>query len=162
MFDELDTILAELRQAGDPHAAGPLWGKVQKLLLKSKASKPHLAQVVMGRDVEELSRLVEHLRAGGSGEPPAEATAAVAPAADVDAATLKAAMRAFRKRLKLTRLDDESRINVSPMTSGRPSAISAILPPREFPGEVWQALVEQGELRDAGRGFFELAEEHPA
>lgn len=161
MFEELDTILAEIEAATDPHVAGPCWGKVQKLLLKSKADKGHLAQIVMGRDVAELRRLLQHLRAGGSGRPPAEAVEAAPTAGDIDAATLKAAMRAFRKRLKLTRLDDESRINVSPITAGRTSQISAIQPPHEFPAEVWQTLAAQGELRPAGQGFYELAEEPP-
>ena len=35
---------------------------------------------------------------------------------------LKAALKAFKKRLKLTCLDDQSRIGVGPMSSGRPRA----------------------------------------
>lgn len=158
MFDELDAIVAEIEGADDPHVAAHAWGKAQKMLLRSKADKRHLAQIIMGRDIGELKRLLSHLRSGGAGKPPAEAVK-TAPAADIDPATLRAAMRAFRKRLKLTRLDDESRINVSPITSGRRSQIDAILPPHEFASEVWAELVRQGELRDAGQGFYELAEE---
>lgn len=72
---------------------------------------------------------------------------------------LKSALKAFRKRLKLTRLDDESRLTSrNPMSAGKKSEIAAILPPREFPREVWQELARQGKLRDTGRGFYELVE----
>lgn len=71
---------------------------------------------------------------------------------------LKSAMKAFRKRLKLTKLDEESKISNRAMTSGRQSAIVAIMAPREYPKSVWDELVKQGKLKDAGRGFYELAE----
>lgn len=72
---------------------------------------------------------------------------------------LKSAMKAFRKRLKLTKLDDESRLNSrNPMSSGKKSEISAIMPPREFPHEVWEELVRQGKLKSAGGSFYELVE----
>lgn len=69
---------------------------------------------------------------------------------------LKAAMKAFKKRLKLTRLEDESRIGGSPLSSGRPSGIFAIAPPNQFPPSVWDELVRQGKLKRAGQGLYEL------
>jgi len=69
---------------------------------------------------------------------------------------LKAALKAFRKRLKLTRLDDQSRIGVGPFSSGRESGIVAISPPEQFPQAVWDELVRQGKLKRAGRGQYEL------
>jgi hypothetical protein len=71
---------------------------------------------------------------------------------------LKRAYKAFRKRLKLTRLDDESKVNRRPVTGGKGSGIVAIAPPVEFPQEVWDALVKQGKLKYAGHGLYELAE----
>ena len=56
---------------------------------------------------------------------------------------LKAAFKAFKKRLKLTQLDFESRLGGSPVTSGRSSGIVGIVPPIEFPAEVWEELVRQ-------------------
>ncbi len=70
---------------------------------------------------------------------------------------LNAALKAFRKRLKLTQLDDQSRIGVGPMSSGRPSGIVAITPPDQFPPAVWEELARQGKLRRAGSGLYELA-----
>ena len=66
-------------------------------------------------------------------------------------------MKAFRKRLKLTKLDDESRLGHKAMSSGRTSAVVAIMPPREYPQAVWDELVKQGRLKSAGGGFYELA-----
>jgi hypothetical protein len=71
--------------------------------------------------------------------------------------TLKAAMKAFRRRLKLTKLDQESKLSHKAMSSGRHSDIVAILPPREYPPAVWEALIREGKLRDSGGGFMELA-----
>lgn len=69
---------------------------------------------------------------------------------------LKAALKAFKKRLKLTCLDDQSRIGVGPMSSGRPSSIVAITPPDQFPQEVWDELARQGKIRRVGSGQYEL------
>jgi hypothetical protein len=70
---------------------------------------------------------------------------------------LKKALKAFRKRLKLTRLDAESSISGGPLSRQKPSIV-AIAPPSEFPQAVWDALVQQGKLRPAGRGLYELVE----
>ena len=69
---------------------------------------------------------------------------------------LKRALKAFKKRLKLTRLDDESRIGVGPMSGGRDSRIAAIMPPDQYPRSVWDELVKQGKLREGGHGMYEL------
>ena len=71
---------------------------------------------------------------------------------------LKAALKAFKKRLRLTCLDDQSRIGVGPLSSGRQSGIVAITPPDQFPQAVWDELVRQGKLKVAGSGLYELAQ----
>lgn len=71
---------------------------------------------------------------------------------------LRLAMKAFRKRLKLTKLDDESRIGHGPMSGGGQSGVVAITPPNQFPKDVWEELVEQGKLKRAGKGIYELVE----
>lgn len=71
---------------------------------------------------------------------------------------LKSALKAFRKRLKLTQLDDQSRIGVGPLSSGRRSGIVAISPPSQFPQPVWDELVRQGKLRLVSQGQYELAQ----
>jgi hypothetical protein len=72
---------------------------------------------------------------------------------------LKQALKAFKKRLKLTRLDEESTIGGGPLSGGRDSGIVAIQPPSQYPREVWEKLVEQGRLRRAGSGMYELVQE---
>ena len=69
---------------------------------------------------------------------------------------LQAAMNAFRKRLNLMRLDDESRLGYGPMSSGGKSRVVAIRPPDQFPKEVWQELARQKKLKYAGHGLYEL------
>lgn len=69
---------------------------------------------------------------------------------------LQQALNAFRKRLKLTQLDDESRLGRGPMSSGGRSGVVAIRPPDQFRNEVWDELARQGKIKHAGRGLYEL------
>jgi hypothetical protein len=66
------------------------------------------------------------------------------------------ALKAFKKRLKLTKLDSESKLGYGPMTGGRPSGIVAITPPNQYPRSVWDALVAQGKLKKGSQGQYEL------
>ena len=77
----------------------------------------------------------------------------------LDPAQLKNAMKAFKKRLKLARLDDESRLGHGAMSSGGRSGIVAIPPPTRYPQAVWDELVRQGRLRRAGQGLYELPDQ---
>ena len=91
-------------------------------------------------------------------ENPQPAAAGGQPAAAPSAETLKAAFKAFKKRLKLTQLDFESRIGRSPMSSGGSSKIAGIVAPNQYPREVWEELVKQGKLKHAGHGMYSLAQ----
>ncbi|PCJ56556.1 MAG: hypothetical protein COA79_18530 [Planctomycetota bacterium] len=73
----------------------------------------------------------------------------------IDKAVLKRAMKAFRKRLKTFRLDDESGLNQSAFSSGKVSGIVAIKAPDYFPKEVWDELVKQGRLLESD-SMYEL------
>lgn len=75
-----------------------------------------------------------------------------------DAEELKKALKAFKKRLKVTRLDAQGQWNRRPVTSGKQAAIVAITPPNQFPQAVWDELVRQGKLKRAGQGMYELVE----
>jgi hypothetical protein len=68
------------------------------------------------------------------------------------------ALKVFKKRLKLTCLDDQSRLGVGPMSGGRPSSIVAITPPDQYPDELWEELARQGKLKRAGSGMYELGQ----
>ncbi|HMN95381.1 MAG TPA: hypothetical protein PKC43_04120 [Phycisphaerales bacterium] len=162
--------------AAEERAAGPHWGALHKLLLRAKSDPITLMRIVGGRDLSALDALLRMLRgeafAGSAPAPPqrgsagavdahAGSVAAGTPAAtpSPDAATLRSAMRAFRKRLKLIRLDHQSRLGVGPLTGGRSHDVDAIIPPNEFPHAVWEALADAGTLTRAGQGFYALPED---
>jgi hypothetical protein len=71
---------------------------------------------------------------------------------------LKKALKAFKKRLKLTRLDDDSKIGHGPMSSGSSSKVVSMQPPAGFGREIWEELADKGYLRRDGIGFYELVE----
>ena len=69
----------------------------------------------------------------------------------------KRAFNAFKKRWKVTRLDDESKLGGGrPVTSGKPSATVGIRPPNDFPREVWAELAKQGRIKDMGSGYYAM------
>jgi hypothetical protein len=70
----------------------------------------------------------------------------------------KKAFKAFKKRLKLTQLDDDSKLSRQPTSSGGSSRIVAIVPPNEWGKAVWDELVKQGKLKKAGGGMYEIVE----
>ena len=71
---------------------------------------------------------------------------------------LRLAMKAFRKRLKLTRLDDESGMGYGPTSSGQQSGIFAIRPPDQFSDTIWLELAKLGKLKRDGGGLYSLVE----
>jgi len=76
--------------------------------------------------------------------------------AEIPPEQLKQAYKAFKKRLKLTRLDSESRIGVGPLSSGGGWGVVGISPPHEYPRAVWDELVRQGKLKNMGDGLYAL------
>ena len=68
---------------------------------------------------------------------------------------LRKAMKAFKKRLKLARLDAESGLGHGATSSGRRSGIISIVPPHQYPKAVWDELVRRGRLKYVGQGLYE-------
>jgi hypothetical protein len=85
-----------------------------------------------------------------------ESAPSTASAVDLSPPALKSAYNAFKKRWKLTRLDYESRIGKSPLSSGARNTIVGIAAPREYPKAVWEELVKQGRLKHAGSGLYSM------
>lgn len=112
--------------------------------LEGKDEEEELQLALQLRDREALGQIVEDWK-GGRRKLPAQ-----------DQAVFKRAMKAFRKRLKLMRLDDESTLGGSAMSSGRSSGILGVRAPESYPDEVWAELVHHGRLVDAGDGVYEL------
>ncbi len=163
-----------------------LWRSVEAHLKKLKVPAPQLERVMDAQDVKMLAQLVSALTgtkpgasaasavktAVGAG-PVAAKPAAAAPVAPTESAEhaaspiaipgtsfteqdLKMAMHAFKKRLKLTKLDEESKLGRNPLSTGKGSGIFAIEPPRDYPAVVWEELVKRGRLKPAGKGFYQL------
>jgi len=80
------------------------------------------------------------------------------PSGSPTAEELRNALKAFKKRLKLTRLDDESSLGRGPLSGGKSSGIVAITPPHQYPRAVWDQLVAQGRLKYAGQGMYQLVD----
>jgi hypothetical protein len=72
-----------------------------------------------------------------------------------DRGLLKRALKSFRKRLKLLRLDEESRIGGA-FSTGMNSSVVALTPPDQYPTRIWEQLAQQGRLIDAKHGMYEL------
>ena len=70
---------------------------------------------------------------------------------------LKKALKAFKKRLKLTQLDDDSKLGRNPLT-GAKSKVMSIQPPAGFGREIWEELADKGYLKRDTSGFYELVE----
>jgi hypothetical protein len=67
-------------------------------------------------------------------------------------------MKAFRKRIKLMRLDEDSKIGKNPLSHGGRSTICGIRPPEQYPVELWDKLVDSGRLRRDRNGLYEIVE----
>ena len=149
---QLDELMTAIRGYDDPRRATGEWKQVYRLLQKTDLPSNRVTGVVGMRDVVRLAELIDQLRA-----PAAAAAPPDAPSAE----TCRRALRAFCKRLALTRLDDESQISShSPLSKGADSRVAAaIVPPSEWPESVWQELVRQGRLRNIGHGFYELTKQ---
>ncbi len=181
-LQRLSEVVSDLYVAEGGKGVKKLWDSARTALVKLAPDDPRVAKVLASRDVSELAKLVSSLSAAArastqdaeEGEdgpivqpgslrpnsPPRPDRTYIPPPEDTSPATAeecKKAMKAFRKRLKLKRLDDESKLGRSPLSGGKASQTIAIMAPREYRQAVWDELVKQGKLRKSG-SFYELSE----
>ncbi len=128
----------------DDEAKRKSWAEAQAAVAACDEVEDELALAVELEDAEELKALLEGWFSGREHLPAH------------DRAVLKRALKAYRKRLKVTLLDAESSLGGGPFSAGRKSEIVGITPPRRYPAEVWQELVRQKRLVDSGQGMYEL------
>ena len=165
---KLDELMTAIRGCGDPRRATDEWRQVYRLLQKTELPPGRVTHVVGMRDVAGLAALIDQVRAPAAAAPAAGPAAAGPAAAGLAAAgpaaatpdapspeACKKAIRAFRKRLSLTILDEESKLGHGPLSKGADAKITAIVPPGQWPESVWQELVRQGKLRYIGHGLYE-------
>lgn len=152
MFNPLMELLSTvLRGCADELGAAPdsaeAWARAQQALESTRAQEPELAGLVAARDAAGLRAVVEGWNSGKR----------LLPVQDRE--VLARAMKAFRKSLKVTRLDAESSIAGGPMSAGRHSNILGIRPPDRYPRAVWDELARQGRLIAGRHGLYELPPE---
>jgi hypothetical protein len=152
MFDPQMALLSKhLASIVDELAADPAnavaWTKARDALGAVREKEPELAAIIDTKDAERLRALVTEWATGKRHLP------------EQDREVLKRALKAFRKSLKVTRLDAESTIGGGPMSSGRASGILGMTPPSRYPREVWDELVRQGRLLGGKQGIYELPPE---
>lgn len=151
---KLRQVVGEIQGSSDPFAKVDAWSLAGRLLGRMPVDQGEVKRVVEARDVSGLDALVhglEHPEEKKREESPIKAAAR-----EVSAEEMRHAMKLFRKRLKLARLSDESRLSGRYTSKGKASNIDAIIPPTEVPTAVWAALVEKGELEYTGEGFYKL------
>jgi hypothetical protein len=71
---------------------------------------------------------------------------------------LKKALKAFKKRMKLTRLESDSKLGHGPLSGTGKEQVVAIQPPLGFGKEIWEELADKGFLKRDTVGFYELVE----
>ncbi|MDZ4773700.1 MAG: hypothetical protein SGI72_11270 [Planctomycetota bacterium] len=149
MFDSQMALLSKfltqclLDAERDPTSAEP-WAKARQAIGQAVAKEPDVVAAIETKDAPALRAIILQWESGKRLLP------------EQDRETLKRAIKAFRKSMKVTRLDAESSINANAMTSGRASSIVGIVPPPRYPREVWDELVRQGRLRGGRQGIYEL------
>jgi hypothetical protein len=141
----LKDIVAQLQVGAAPEQA---WAEASRALAAAREEDDiELYVAVEDRDFDTLRTIV---RQWASGE---------RALTKHDRDVLKRALKAFRKRLKLVRLDSESSVGGGPTSSGRESSIVGVRPPDQYPQEVWDELVRQKRLIAASDGTCELPPE---
>jgi len=183
--NKLQSLVSAIQSEENKARLADHWKVAGTTLQRTGLDKMKSARVVAMRDFEGLRALVAELAANpqlasqaryvpskpsvqAAAAATADGTTAVAtmvapaapapPAAPPSEADLIAGLKAFRKRLKVTRLDEESRLSNRIVTSKRASVV-AIAPPNQFPRAVWETLADQGKLRRSGSGLYELVED---
>lgn len=130
------------------------WALAGRLLSRLPVDAGEAARVVKGQDHTGLEAMVAGLEGGRPESPAGSKSGDDATDREVPEAEMVAAMRAFRKRLRLARLDQESKLGGRYTSGGKKSGIEAIVPPNDFPAGVWRALARAGRLRDTGSGYY--------
>ena len=150
ILQKLRQLHTDITAANDGFKVVDAWELAERLLLRHPVDLEEAARVFKEKDAAGLGALIDKLE---NPQPKAEQ--------DLPEYTrdeLAHAMKVFRKRLKLMRLSDESRLGGRYTSGGRASNIDAIEPPDELPREIWKVLARQGQLKDTGKGFFALAD----
>jgi hypothetical protein len=141
----LNDVVAQIQVGAAPDHA---WAEAKRAFEAAREKDDvELYVAIDERDLEALKRIVWEWKSGKR------------PLVEHDRDVLKRALKAFRQRLKIVRLDSESTMGHGPMSSGRESSIVGVRPPDQYPQEVWDELVRQKRLIAGRDGVYELPPE---
>jgi hypothetical protein len=147
VLEKVRSIHAALQAGMPPAKAADEWALAGRLLTRLTRDTTRADQIVKDRDLDGLGLLLDGLE----GKITAVDTT---PKPTFPAEEMQKALRAFLKRLHVTKLADESRLGGRYTSAGRHSAIGAMQPPDGFPDGIWDALARAGKLKDLGQGFY--------
>ncbi|HEX5136416.1 MAG TPA: hypothetical protein VFY93_05560 [Planctomycetota bacterium] len=138
-------VVAQLQVGAAPDNA---WAEAKRAFEAAREKDDvELFVAIEERDLDALKRIVWDWQSGKR------------QLVEHDRDVLKRALKAFRQRLKIVRLDSESTMGHGPMSSGRESSIVGVRPPDQYPQEVWDELVRQKRLIAGRDGVYELPPE---
>ena len=149
LVQKVRSLTDAIIEAKDPLQVQKDWETVDRLLGRLAVEADEAHAVCKARDSDALDALVSQV------ENPTPMKSRE-PDREIGDDEKLSAMKAFRKRLKLARLSDESKLGSNKLTGGRKSQIDAIIPPTKFAPEVWRALAKDGQLEDVTQGFYQL------
>lgn len=150
---KLRSLHGEIVAARDGFKLVDAWTLAGRLLGRMPVDQAEARRVCGDRDPAGLDELLRVLEAPAP-EPTEEPVT-------FSTEEMESAMGAFKRRLRIVRLNDESRLGGRYTSSGRRSGIDAIEPPREFDRKIWAALVRAERLRKAGGGMYSLGLTEP-
>lgn len=150
---KLRQLHADIAEAKDGFKIVDAWALAERLTLRLPVDLDKASRVFKEKDADGFLAIIDRLE-----NPPKKETE---PLPDFHHDDLAAAMRAFKKRLKIIRLNDESKLGGRYTSGGRKSQVDAIEPPNDFDAKIWKVLARDGRLIDTGGGFYQLhASEH--
>jgi len=148
MFDPqmelLFTVLRGVVSEPPPESGARTWAEAQAALAACGGDDGELGLAIELEDEEELRTILEQWTSG-------ERHLFLH-----DRDVLKRAMKAYRKRLKITVLDAETSLGGGVFSGGKTSDIVGVTPPTRYPAAVWQELARQKRLIHGGGGTYEL------
>jgi hypothetical protein len=143
----LADLATALASAADAATAERLWSEARAVWTETAETDEAMTAALAAKDTAALGRITGEWLRGAHRLP------------ERDQAIVKRAMKAYRKRLKLTQLDVDSTIGGRGLSSGSRGQIVAIQPPNQYPPVVWETLAGLGRLKSAGHGLYEAPRE---
>lgn len=152
VLEKLRSLHTDIAAAQNGLKVVDAWTLAERLLGRLPADPAEVARVCKEKDADGLLAIIDLLENPAPRKPAVDPSVAESFSHD----DRLAAMRAFKKRLKLLRLNDESRLGGRYTSGGKSSSIDAIEPPDSHPPEMWKLLAEEGKLEYTGDNFYML------